>query len=75
VHNYALIAKPKKGLLWTDQATQAFHKLKLTMMRTPVLALSDFNKSFSTETDPCNTGIGAVLMQDKHPTHLSKALE
>jgi hypothetical protein len=45
------------------------------MMRTPVLALSDFNKSFSTETDPCNTGIGAVLMQDKHPTHLSKALE
>jgi hypothetical protein len=81
VHNYALIAKPltalltKKGFSWSEHATHAFNQLKLAMMSTPVLALPDFNKPFSIETDACDTGIGAVLMQDKHPVaYLSKAL-
>jgi hypothetical protein len=81
LHNYALLAKPltalltKKGFTWSDQATQSFQQLNLAMMSTPVLALLDFTKAFSIETDACNTGIGTVLMQDKHPVaYLSKVL-
>ena len=45
------------------------------MVSTPVLALPDFSRPFSIETDACDTGVGAVLVQDGHPfAYLSKAL-
>lgn len=45
------------------------------MVNTPVLALPDFSRPFSIETDACDTGVGAVLVQDGHPiAYLSKAL-
>jgi hypothetical protein len=45
------------------------------MSSTPVLALPDFNIPFTVETDTCETGIGAVLMQKGHPiAYMSKAL-
>jgi hypothetical protein len=81
MHNYAVIARPltnllkKKSFDWTPAATDAFHALKHAMMSTPVLALPDFSKQFVVETDACDTGIGAVLMQDHHPiAYLSKPL-
>jgi hypothetical protein len=69
VRNYGLITKPltqlltKKGFEWTTEATAAFLKLKTAMLSTPVLALPNFDLPFTVETDACDTGVGAVLMQ------------
>ena len=70
---YGIIAKPltqlltKKGFQWNEQAQAAFEQLKQAMLNTPVLALPNFDRPFSIETDACDTGIGAVLVQDNHP--------
>jgi hypothetical protein len=65
----------KKEFSWPPEAQAAFEQLKLAMTTTPVLALPDFTRQFMIETDACETGIGAVLMQDGHPlAFLSKAL-
>ena len=63
----------KKGNLnWTPAALSAFQQLKAALMSTPVLALPNFSYP---ETDACNNGIGAVLMQFGRPiAFLSKAL-
>jgi hypothetical protein len=69
VKGYGVIAKPltnllqHKGFQWTDQAEKAFQELKRVMMSTLVLALPNFEESFVVETDACDDGIGAVLMQ------------
>jgi hypothetical protein len=45
------------------------------MSHTPVLVLPDFNLPFVIETDACEDGIGAVLLQQGHPVaYLSRAL-
>jgi hypothetical protein len=82
VKHYGILAQPlthllKKGLLfqWGSHHQQAFEVLKKAMITTPVLALPDFTKPFILETDACNTGVGAVLMQTNHPVaYMSKAL-
>lgn len=69
VCNYDIIVKPLKNLLknkgfeWITLASQAFEQLKKAMVSTPVLALPNFSLTFSIETDACDTGMGAVLMQ------------
>jgi RNase H-like domain found in reverse transcriptase len=37
------------------------------MTNAPMLTLPDFSKSFVVETDACQEGIGAALMQEKKP--------
>ena len=81
VRNYGLMAKPLTALLkkqafaWSESAQQAFQLLKQAMSDTPVLALPNFEKTFTVETDACNTGVGAVLSQEGHPVaYYSKAL-
>lgn len=82
IRHYAIISKPlttllKKGVpfIWTTMAEEAFMVLKQALVQAPVLALPDFNKPFVIETDACDVGVGAVLMQDDHPlAFISKAL-
>jgi hypothetical protein len=65
----------KQQFLWTDQPTHAFSQLKQAMVSAPVLALPDFTEMFILETDACDLGIGAMLMQRDDPmTFLSKTL-
>jgi len=81
VRNYGVIAKPLTQLLkkymfqWSSQAQIAFDLLKQAMSTTPVLALLDFSQQFQVETNTCDDGIGAVLLQNAQPiTFLRKAL-
>lgn len=81
VSRYGIIAKPltqlltKKGFSWSANAQLAFDLLNKAMTTTPVLALPDFDKPFAIEIDACDTGIGALLVQDGHlVAFFSKAL-
>lgn len=57
----------KGAFSWTEDAMVTFDKLKQVMSSCPVLALPDFSKPFVLECDASGSGIGAVLMQDRHP--------
>lgn len=82
VRGFGIISKPLTQLLrkgvpykWTHETEQAFQQLKHALVSAPVLALPDFSKQFTLETDASECGIGAVLSQDKHPiAFLSRAL-
>jgi hypothetical protein len=76
------LAKPLTDLLqkntsfvWTPATQLAFDTLEQAMSQTPVLTLPDFNCPFVIETDACDSGIGAVLLQQGHSVaYLSRAL-
>lgn len=73
IGDYGKISKPftnmlrKGGFKWDDKVTVAFDTLKSAMTQAPVLAMPDFSLQFILETDTCDTGIGAVLMQNGKP--------
>ncbi|KAF8085683.1 hypothetical protein N665_0651s0003 [Sinapis alba] len=81
IQGHSIIACPltlllrKDSFSWSSEASNAFQTLKEALISAPVLALPDFTKQFIVETDASKTGIGAVLMQDKHPVcYISRAL-
>jgi hypothetical protein len=82
VRHFGIISKPLTNLLrknilfiWTPAHESAFTALKSALCNSPVLALPNFERSFTIETDASESGVGAVLMQDGHPlAFLSKAL-
>lgn len=81
IHQYGIMSRPLTQLLkknnkfmWTSNEQQAFENLKKALVQAPVLALPDFSKPFTVETDASDLGIGAVLMQEGHPiSYLSKS--
>lgn len=82
IPHYGIICRPliallKKGapFIRTSIEADAFSVMKEKLTKAPVLAIPDFKKDFVLETDACDYGIGAVLMQEGHPVaYLSKAL-
>ncbi|PUZ75467.1 hypothetical protein GQ55_1G171700 [Panicum hallii var. hallii] len=82
VRDFGVIGKPlttllKKGVqfLWTAAQEEAFVALKHAFSSTPILALPNFQKTFTIEIDVSDKGIGAVLLQDQHPiAYVSRAL-
>lgn len=81
VRSFGIIAKPLTNLLrknayqWSDEAQHTFDNLKQALSLAAVLALPDFSQPFVIETNASGTGIGAVLMQQKHPlAFISKSL-
>lgn len=73
IRQYAQIAAPMTNLLkkqqfkWTEEATEAFNNLKHILTTAPVLIYPDFQKPFMIETDACDVGVGAILLQLEHP--------
>ena len=57
----------KGALLWTLEPYKCFNKFKELMNSCPMLALPDFSNPFELHCDAYSKGVGAVLMQDKHP--------
>lgn len=77
IHSRLLTDHLKKNVpfVWTQQHNLCFEQLKEALISAPVLALPNFNKPFTVETDASAVGIGAVLMQEGHPiAYYSKAL-
>lgn len=79
--DFGKIAKPLTDMLkkdsfhWSEESYAASKSLQQSLISAPVLCLPNFSKTFVVEIDASGSGIGSVLMQDKHPiTYISKAL-
>ena len=58
------VIKKNVGFKWGEAQEQAFNMLKDKLTSAPLLALSNFSKTFEIECDASGLGIGVVLMQD-----------
>ena len=68
ITGYGQIPRPltdllkKVGFKWQQEVSEAFERLKQTMIKAPVLALLDFEQEFMVECDSSMYGVGVVLM-------------
>lgn len=81
IERYAQLAAPLSDLLrkdnfhWDEKTTNAFNLLKERLITTPVLIYPNFSLPFVIETDACEVGVGAILLQKEHPiAYYSKKL-
>ena len=77
IPNFAALAVPLTDLTkaklpnrieWGECQEEAFNALKTRLSTPPILQLPDCNRQFFLRTDASNTGIGAVLLQEKDDT-------
>lgn len=61
------LLKKNAPFVWTRECTTAFEAFKQALVTTPILALPNFSKQFTIETDATDYGVSAVLQQDRHP--------
>ena len=73
--NYSTIAchvteltSTKRKFKWNDTCQLAFEQLKNILCSKPILSMPDLSKPFSIQVDACDTGIGAVLLQEDPET-------
>ncbi|KAJ8361609.1 hypothetical protein SKAU_G00181340 [Synaphobranchus kaupii] len=52
---------------WESQLQKSFERLKSLVSNAPVLKFYDLNKQVSLSVDASSEGLGAVLMQERHP--------
>ena len=55
------------AFFWFVEAEKAFQQLKDAVSQPSVLALPDFNHSFTVECDASGSGLRVVLMQNHRP--------
>lgn len=70
VRNFASVSSPitdmlqkNKKFMWSEEAIEAFNKLKDILSSAPVLHNPDFSRPLSIQCDASQYGIGAVLAQ------------
>lgn len=70
VENFSSVVFPitevlssKKTFCWTEDANEAFRKIKQLLTTAPVLINPDFSRKFFIQCDASDFGIGAVLVQ------------
>lgn len=89
IRNFSTIAAPLNKLTskgknapkfeWSDEAEEAFNKLKDALVSAPILAVPDFEKPFVVHCDASAYGLGGMLSQDingrEHPiAYVSRSL-
>ena len=69
-YQFATVAKPLFRLIakrvefeWSDEAADAFIKLRQALVKSPILAYPDHSKDYILDTDASAFGVGAVLSQ------------
>uniref|UniRef100_A0A8C5E2N5 ribonuclease H n=1 Tax=Gouania willdenowi TaxID=441366 RepID=A0A8C5E2N5_GOUWI len=69
--NFSVVAAPLTDLLspkvefcWTQACQFAFDQTKTLLVNAPVLAAPSFERPFKVAVDACDSGVGAVLLQD-----------
>jgi len=75
IMGYSMLVKPLTDRLrqgspnpwWSPECQGAFDAVKTALCTAPVLQFPDCTKPFEVVADACNTGMGALLMQDGHP--------
>ena len=58
--------KHPRKVQWTEQMTSDFEAARKSILTAPLLAAPDMSQPFYLQTDACQSGIGAVLQQEKN---------